>query len=118
MTFDPTVVPTSVILDVFFAFHDPTQLNRQGDSVGTHYRSALLYADEEQRALFERAVAKASELWEEPVVTQIEPLKAFYLAEESNQDYFAKNPGDAYCERITKPKVLKLRKSFAEFVIP
>jgi len=117
VSFDPAVVPPSVILDIFFAFHDPTQLNRQGDDIGTHYRSALFYEDDEQRALFERALAKAADLWEKPIVTRLERLDTFYPAEESNQAYFAKNPADAYCERITKPKILRLRKSFAQYLV-
>ena len=117
VTFDPEVIPDTVILDVFFSLHDPRQLNRQGADVGTQYRSAMFYADEEQKALFEAARDRASEYWEGGIVTTIEPLGEYFDAEEYHQDFFAKNPGQGYCLAVALPKVNKIRKSYAEYVL-
>ncbi len=117
VTFDPEVIPDSVILDVFFSLHDPRQLNRQGADVGTQYRSAMFYADEDQKALFEAARDRASEYWEGGIVTTIEPLGEYFDAEEYHQDFFAKNPGQGYCLAVALPKVNKIRKSYAEYVL-
>ncbi|GAB2821551.1 hypothetical protein GCM10027022_09800 [Alpinimonas psychrophila] len=116
VTFDPAVIPDQVILDVFFSLHDPTQLNRQGNDVGTQYRSAMFPADDAQRELFEKAIALAATWWDAPVVTTIEPLGAFYEAEEYHQDFFARNPGQGYCLAVALPKVNKIRKSFAPYI--
>lgn len=115
--FDENVIPADVILDVFFALHDPRQLNRQGNDVGTQYRSAMFYADDAQRELFAHAIARAEDLWGDGVVTTLEPLGVFYEAEEYHQDFFARNPGQGYCMAVAAPKVAKVRKSFAEYVI-
>lgn len=117
VTFDPNVIPADVILDVFFTLHDPRQLNRQGNDVGTQYRSAMFYQDDAQRELFESARERASEIWGGDVVTQIEPLGDYFVAEEYHQDFFAKNPGQGYCMAVALPKVNKVRKSFAEYVV-
>lgn len=117
VTFDPEVIPDSVILDVFFSLHDPRQLNRQGNDVGTQYRSAMFYADDEQRQLFESARDRASEYWDGGIVTTIEPLGQYFRAEEYHQDFFAKNPGQGYCLAVALPKVNKIRKSYAEYVL-
>jgi methionine-S-sulfoxide reductase len=117
VTFDPDVIPASVILDVFFTLHDPRQLNRQGNDVGTQYRSAMFYADVEQKALFEAARDRAAEWWDGSIVTTLEPLEAFYPAEDYHQDFFAKNPGQGYCMAVALPKVNKIRRSFADYVI-
>ncbi|MCW4384735.1 peptide-methionine (S)-S-oxide reductase MsrA [Salinibacterium sp. SYSU T00001] len=116
VTFDETVIPAEVILDVFFTLHDPRQLNRQGADVGTQYRSAMFYADDEQRELFEAARDRASEVWDGGVVTEISPLGEYFEAEEYHQDFFAKNPGQGYCMAVAVPKVNKVRKSFAKYV--
>lgn len=117
VTFDPEVIPDSVILDVFFSLHDPRQLNRQGADVGTQYRSAMFYSDDEQKQLFEAARDRASEYWEGGIVTTIEPLGEYFVAEEYHQDFFAKNPGQGYCLAVALPKVNKIRKSYAEYVL-
>ena len=117
VTFDPEVIPDEVILDVFFSLHDPRQLNRQGNDVGTQYRSAMFYADDAQKQQFEDAIARAAEIWDGPVVTTLEPLADWYRAEEYHQDFFAKNPGQGYCMAVALPKVNKVRKSFAEYVL-
>ncbi len=113
----PEVIPADVILDVFFTLHDPRQLNRQGDDVGTQYRSAMFYADDEQKALFEAARDRAAEAWDGGIVTTIEPLGDWYDAEEYHQDFFAKNPGQGYCLAVALPKVNKIRKSYAQYVL-
>lgn len=116
VTFDPEVIPANVILDVFFSLHDPRQLNRQGNDVGTQYRSAMFYTDDEQKTQFENARDRASEYWEGGLVTQITPLGVWYPAETYHQDFFAKNPGQGYCMAVAMPKVNKIRTSFAEYV--
>ncbi|MBK5238154.1 MAG: peptide-methionine (S)-S-oxide reductase MsrA [Actinomycetales bacterium] len=116
VTFDPEIIPDQVILDVFFSLHDPTQLSRQGNDVGTQYRSAMFPADDAQRELFENAIALATTWWDAPVVTAVEPLGAFYEAEEYHQDFFARNPGQGYCLAVALPKVNKIRKSFASYI--
>ena len=116
VTFDPDVIPRQVILDVFFTLHDPRQLNRQGNDVGTQYRSAMFYANDEQKALFEAAAVKAADLWDGTIVTEISPLGEFYDAEAYHQDFFAKNPNQGYCLAVAVPKVNKVRKSYAEYI--
>ena len=116
VTFDETVIPSSVILDVFFSLHDPRQLNRQGNDLGTQYRSAMFYADDEQKAEFEEARERASEAWGGGIVTSITRLGEYYRAEEYHQDLFAKNPGQGYCLAVALPKVQKIRKSYAQYV--
>jgi len=117
VTFDPEVIPDSVILDVFFSLHDPRQLNRQGNDVGTQYRSAMFYDDDEQKALFEAARDRASDYWEGDLATTIEPLGVYHRAEEYHQDFFAKNPAQGYCLAVALPKVNKIRKSYAQYVL-
>ncbi|GAA4156542.1 peptide-methionine (S)-S-oxide reductase MsrA [Gryllotalpicola daejeonensis] len=116
VTFDETEIPASIILDAFFTLHDPRQLNRQGADVGTQYRSAMFYADDEQKKLFEEAIARANDIWGGGVVTTLEPLGEFYRAEDYHQDFFAKNPGQGYCLAVAVPKVNKVRKAFGEYV--
>jgi peptide-methionine (S)-S-oxide reductase len=117
VTFDPEVIPDQVILDVFFTLHDPRQLNRQGNDIGTQYRSAMYYRDEEQKALFEAARDRAAEIWDGDVVTEVSPLGNFFEAEEYHQDFFAKNPNQGYCLAVALPKVNKVRKSYAQYVL-
>ena len=116
VTFDPDVIPRDVILDVFFTLHDPRQLNRQGHDVGTQYRSAMFPADDEQRALFEAAIARAADVWDGRIVTAIEPLGRFWVAEDYHQDFFAKNPNQGYCLAVALPKVNKVRRSYAQYI--
>ena len=115
--FDPEVIPREAILDVFFTLHDPTQLNRQGADVGTQYRSAMFPADAAHREIFEAARGRAAEWWPGEIVTTIEPLGEFYRAEEYHQDFFAKNPGQGYCLAVALPKVNKIRRSYADYVL-
>ena len=117
VTFDPEIIPADVILDAFFSLHDPRQLNRQGNDVGSQYRSAMFYTDDAQQAQFDTARDRASEYWDGGLVTEISPLGTWYEAERYHQDFFAKNPSQGYCMAVALPKVNKIRKSFAEYVL-
>jgi peptide-methionine (S)-S-oxide reductase len=116
VTFDPAVVSYRDILDVFFATHDPTTLNRQGPDAGTQYRSAIFYHSPEQKETAERRIAElnAEEIWDAPIVTEVVPLREFYKAEEYHQGYFRQNPYQGYCQAVISPKVAKFRKQFAD----
>src|SRR5688500_16044584 len=116
ITFDPSVISYGDLLDVFFAVHDPTTLNRQGADVGTQYRSVIYYHDDAQKAEAERKVAElgASGQFDDPIVTELAPAPEFYVAEPYHQDYFRKNPGQGYCRAVVAPKVAKARKAFFE----
>ena len=108
LTYDPNVISYREILDLFFTAHDPTTVNRQGADVGPQYRSIILYTDEEQRRIAAEAKAAAGKNFDRPVVTQIVPLKTFYLAEEYHQDYYDNNPFAGYCSYVIQPKLRKL----------
>ena len=112
--FDPGVVTYEDILGVFFTIHDPTTLNRQGNDVGTQYRSAIFYHDDEQKAAAEQAIREITEarIWSRPIVTEIVPLTDFYAAEAYHQDYFKNNPYQPYCQVVVAPKVAKFRKQY------
>lgn len=114
VTFDPQVISFREILQVFFAIHDPTTLNRQGADVGTQYRSAIFYHSLEQKAVAEQIIAElnAARLWPQPIVTEVTPFTAFYPAEAYHQEYFVRNPGQGYCAFVVAPKVAKFRKEF------
>ncbi|AXE54312.1 Peptide methionine sulfoxide reductase MsrA [Aurantimicrobium sp. MWH-Uga1] len=116
VVFDENVIPAEVILDVFFTLHDPRQLNRQGNDIGTQYRSAMFYDGEAQKELFQAAIDRANEYWGGGLVTTLEPLGAFYDAEEYHQNFFARNPGQGYCLAVAVPKVNKVRASFASYI--
>lgn len=109
VTFDPAVVSYEKILEVFFAAHDPTTLNRQGADEGTQYRSVIFYHDAEQQKTAERAKQAAQEHYSDPIVTEISPLTKFYPAEKYHQDYFKNNPNQGYCAYVIRPKVKKLQ---------
>ena len=114
ITFDPRVVSFRELLEVFYTIHDPTTLNRQGADVGTQYRSIVLYQSPEQRETAEEVIAEltSARVWDAPIVTQIEPLQAFYPAEDYHQDYFARNPSQPYCQVVVAPKVAKFRQKY------
>ena len=114
VTFDPSIVSFSHLLDIFFTIHDPTTLNRQGYDVGPQYRSIILYHDDEQKAEAEAAIKRVAEqgLYRDPLVTQVEPLDIFYPAESYHQEYFRSNPGASYCQVIIEPKVAKFRDKY------
>ena len=111
--YDPSTISYEDVLDIFWAIHDPTTLNRQGADVGTQYRSAIFVHDEAQRAAAEHSMAAAQEHWRKPIVTEITPLDVFWPAEEYHQDYFARNPHQGYCQVVIDPKLRKLREKFA-----
>ena len=114
VTFDPGVVTYEDLLGVFFTIHDPTTLNRQGNDVGTQYRSAIFYHDDEQKAAAEQAIREITDarIWSRPIVTEIVPLTEFYAAEAYHQDYFKNNPYQPYCQVVVAPKVAKFRKQY------
>jgi peptide-methionine (S)-S-oxide reductase len=117
VTFDPAEIGYDDILDLFFATHDPTQLNRQGNDVGTQYRSAVFPHDEAQEAAVHRAIERARADWPAPIVTTIEPLSEWYPAEDYHQDYWeGEGQRNPYCLAIIPAKLRKLRKSFADKV--
>lgn len=115
ITFDQLIVPGDIILDIFFLIHDPTTLDRQGNDIGTRYRSAMYYADDQQKNLFESACERARRLWNSPIVTEIQPLETFYEAEEYHQDYFNNNPDNGYCSIVISPKIIKARSEYASW---
>jgi len=116
IAFDPEVVGFLELLAVFFVIHDPTTLNRQGNDMGTQYRSVIFYADDEQRRESEAAIAEltAEKAFAKPIVTRVAPQSAFYKAKSYHQDYFNKNPHAPYCQFVVWPKVEKFQKLFAE----
>jgi peptide-methionine (S)-S-oxide reductase len=115
ITYDPDVIGVDDLFDVFFATHDPTTLNRQGNDIGTQYRSAIFPKDAAEEATARAAIVRASPNWPDPIVTTIEPLSTWYPAEDYHQDYWSgegqRNP---YCMAVIPPKLAKLRKGFAE----
>lgn len=116
LQFDPEVISYRDILTIFFHLHDPTTLNRQGADVGTQYRSVIFYHSDEQekvaREVFEEI--DRSDLWSDPLVTQVSPLQEFYRAEDYHQNYYANNPNQPYCTFVISPKMSKLRKLFKD----
>lgn len=115
VTFDETIIPIDVILDLFFLIHDPTTLNRQGADVGTQYRSAMFYTDDTQKNDFDAAIKRAQNNWPDPIVTQLVPLARFYCAEDEHQDYFNKNPDSGYCSIVITPKIIKARAAYSNW---
>ena len=115
VTFDPQAISFRDILVVFFAIHDPTTLNRQGNDAGTQYRSAIFYHTPEQQAAAEHAIAalNAGKAFDGPIVTEVAPAQTFYVAEDYHQEYFANNSHQPYCQMVVAPKVAKFRKQFA-----
>ena len=114
--FDPEELTYNDLLHVFFAVHDPTTLNRQGNDIGSSYRSAIFYHSEEQRKTAEDVINKLDDanIWEEPIVTEVTEFTNFYPAEDYHQEYFANNPTQPYCAAVVAPKVLKFRKMFID----
>lgn len=115
--FDESIIPTDVILDIFFLAHDPTTLNRQGADVGTQYRSDMFHIDEAQRLQFEESIGRAQQVWDDPIVTKITPLDTFYGAEDEHQDYFNQHPEAGYCSVVIAPKVSKVRSHYSQWFV-
>ena len=116
VSFNPNVISYGELLRIFFTVHDPTTLNRQGADVGTQYRSVIFYHNDEQKSVARQIVNEvtAAKLWNAPIVTQIEPFKAFYKAEDYHLEYFKNNPRQPYCQMVIAPKVRKLREHYME----
>ncbi len=114
VTFDPTLLTYGDLLDIFFATHDPTQLNRQGNDIGTQYRSAIFPLNEEQRSEAEAAIVRAQPNWPAPIVTTLEAATTWYPAEDYHQEYWnGEGQRNPYCLAVIPPKLAKLRKSYA-----
>src|ERR1041384_6348654 len=113
ITFDPSEISYRDLLGIFFTIHDPTTLNRQGAAVGTQYRSAVFYHSAEQRDAAEQVIDELNrnKVWDDPIVTEVKPLGAYYAAEPYHQDYFNQNPDQPYCSVVIAPKVSKARKA-------
>jgi len=114
--FDESVISADLILDIFFTVHDPRQLNRQGNDIGSSYRSAMFYTDDDQKALFENALERAALVWDGPIVTELNKLEIFWPAEDYHQDYFSKNPSNAYCQAVVSGKMAKTRAAFLDYL--
>ena len=112
LTFDPAVVSYRKILEVFFTIHDPTTLNRQGNDVGTQYRSVIYYHSPEQLEIAKQVIAEMANVWDAPLVTELAPLPIFYEAESYHQNYYNQHPNQGYCAFVVAPKVAKFRKLF------
>ena len=115
LVYDPAQVDTRALLEIFFATHDPTTLNRQGNDVGTQYRSGIYFTRPEQQAVAQALIDEMAHegAYDEPIVTEIEPLAAYWPAEDYHQDFFERNPTQGYCRAVAAPKVAKFRKRFA-----
>jgi peptide-methionine (S)-S-oxide reductase len=120
VTFDPAVTNFREILEVFFTIHDPTTRDRQGNDVGTQYRSVIFYHSDQQRQIAEETIRDLNQagIWDDPIVTQVQPTEAFYVAEGYHQEYFENNPNQSYCQFIVAPKVRKFREKFANKMRP
>jgi peptide-methionine (S)-S-oxide reductase len=116
--YDPNIIPFSKLLEIFFTAHDPTTLNRQGADVGTQYRSIIFYGTEAEKREAEAYIQEltAAKKFEKPIVTEVKPLDLFYPAEQYHQNYFERNPGEAYAEAVIKPKVEKVRHTFSDLM--
>lgn len=112
--YDPKIISYEELLKIFFSTHDPTTLNREGPDIGTQYRSAIFYHNEEQRNVAKKYIEKLENKIEDKIVTQIEKLDNFYIAEEYHQNYYEKNPNATYCKFRIDPKIKKLKKEFKQ----
>ncbi|MHC4183985.1 MAG: peptide-methionine (S)-S-oxide reductase MsrA [Planctomycetota bacterium] len=114
ITFFPNIISYREILEIFFTVHDPTTLNRQGNDVGTHYRSVVFYHNEPQKFIAEQVIKEINEahIWNAPIVSEVKPYTEFYSAEEYHRDYFEHNPEKVYCQAMIAPKVAKFRKKW------
>ncbi|MGB3726240.1 MAG: peptide-methionine (S)-S-oxide reductase MsrA [Glaciecola sp.] len=115
VNFDTSIITRREVLEIFFALHDPTQLNKQGNDTGTQYRGGIYYtsAEQQQDALAIIEEMTAEQIWPNPIVTEVEPLRDYYQAEDYHQDYFSNNPENVYCNLVVAPKLAKFKKTFA-----
>jgi methionine-S-sulfoxide reductase len=118
IVYDESVISLNEILKIFFFVHDPTQLNRQGNDIGTQYRSAIYYHTADQKEFAENLIAELTknQVWEKPIVTEVLPIENYHEAEDYHQDYLEFNPENAYCKAIVRPKVDKFKAVFADFL--
>jgi len=118
ISFDPGIISYEDILNIFWQIHDPTQLNRQGNDVGTQYRSVIFYhnEDQKQKAIVYKRNLEQAGIYKNPIVTEIVPLTNFYVAEKYHQNYFNNNPTQVYCQLVISPKLKKFKKSFTEYL--
>ena len=118
LTFDPAVISTQQILEIFFAIHDPTTLNRQGNDVGTQYRSGIYFHTPEQQQLAQAMLNQLAQdrVFDAPLTTELLPEQNFWPAEDYHGQYYARNPNQGYCAAVVGPKVAKFRKTFAQFL--
>ena len=114
VTFDTGIISLDDVLDIFWAMHNPTTLNYQGNDKGTQYRSVIFYSSESQKSVIDSSIKQVAKLWDDPIVTEVKELDVFYPAEEEHQDYFAKHPEQGYCQVIINPKLAKLRQKFTD----
>lgn len=114
VSFDPGVVSYREILEIFFTIHDPTTPNRQGNDVGTQYRSVIFYHSPEQQETARQVIAAMANVWDAPIVTELNPAQEYYKAEDYHQNYFRQHPLQGYCAFVVAPKVAKFRKVFAD----
>lgn len=114
--FNPDMLSYRQLLEIFFSLHNPTQLNRQGNDIGTQYRSAIFFHDEAQKEEAENIIREIEQegIWDDPVVTEVVELNNYYSAEDYHQDYFANNPENQYCNMVVAPKLAKFKKTFAD----
>lgn len=110
--FDPEIIDYQAILDIFFAIHNPTELNRQGNDIGTQYRSEIFYLNEQQKQLAQQTILELQPHFAQPIVTKVTPVTTFYSAEEYHQGYFKQNPNTGYCSMVVAPKYLKAKVKF------
>jgi peptide-methionine (S)-S-oxide reductase len=118
LEFDPAVIAYRDILEIFFTIHDPTTLNRQGNDVGTQYRSVIFFETPEQEATARQVTAEMANVWDAPIVTQLLPAEAWHKAEDYHQDYFRQHPLQGYCAFVVAPKVAKFKKTFTDRLKP
>jgi peptide-methionine (S)-S-oxide reductase len=111
--FDPALVSYRDLIEIFFTIHDPTTLNRQGNDVGTQYRSVIFFETPDQEATARQVIAEMANVWDAPIVTQLQPAQAWHRAEDDHQDYFRQHPLQGYCAFVVAPKVAKFKKTFA-----
>ncbi|MFT8596425.1 peptide-methionine (S)-S-oxide reductase MsrA [Acetobacter orientalis] len=116
VTFDPQIMSYSDLLRIFFTLHDPTTLNRQGNDIGTQYRSAIYYSGQEQKLTAQHVMQdiETQHVWPNPLVTELQQLQQFWPAEPKHHDYFNRNPNTGYCAAVVAPKVAKMRKLFSD----
>lgn len=118
ITFDPTSIPIEKILEVFWTIHDPTTPDRQGNDIGSQYRSVIFYYSDDQKKLAEEFIDKltTSEIFENPIVTEVKKAEIFYPAEDLHQDYYQNNPSQPYCSFIVQPKIEKVKRLYSDLI--